>query len=360
MLDDLFNPILQYLCRTPFPTPDSLLPGAKLFNLAQTPMRLRSHLRAQLANYLSHSLQSTFPNMPTVETTALLQTFHDINDLAPALSLAARHAPFLPLLHGIIGALETRLDDVKLAAYVNALPVASAGINRLLACDAATARWPARAVRVAAAVATLAASDVARATFSLRIGTAMAVVLAEVSLSLSAARDAQGIAVSVHLRHGLESSSKDDWRGARIGVRGAACVCACTDLVEGGDIIFVRGDNNAARSGVMRLDGEAVRQWKDEHGNCNELLLSVDIELFKGRAAIFMRARDSDTDDDSKRQGSLASMKDKNSTKMLNPNGLHDPSLTSVAAEPTISGATNTSARDERVGASNGGWFGGL
>lgn len=294
-LEDLFLPIVNHLCRNPLTDAASLLSAAKLLSLDKTPPKLRSHIRAQVANYLSTSLQVTFPNAPTANTSAILQVFHEVNDLAPALSLASRQAPFLPLLHGVIGALETRLDDMKLSAYVHALPVASAGVSRLLSCDAATARWPARAVRIAATVAIGASNDVARAAVPLHVGATSSVTLAGVTLGLSSVRDANGVAVCVNLRRELEPQDSggfgvmDDWRYSRIGVRGGECPCACgSRLKGGGDVVVDRSGSPGSRMGVVRFDEAAVDRWKEEHSNCGQMWLSVEVELLRGRAAIFV------------------------------------------------------------------------
>lgn len=354
-------PILTYLSRNPFPDATSLQPAAKLLSLTQTPDRFRLHLRAQLANHLSQSLQATFPNAPTLTTSSLLQTFHNANDLVAPLSLAARQSPFLPLLHGVFAALESRADDSKLTSYVHALPVASAGIARLLACDAATARWPARAVRIAAAVATAAAGDVARASIPVRVGNATSVVLTGIQVSLSAAWDGKGVAVSVHIRRAIDGNApvKDDWRFVRVGVHGAACPCACGGLVEGGgDIIFDSTCNNvkSVRSGVVRFDGEAIERWTDDHGDCGDMLLSVEVELLKGRATIFVRGKDVITmDNDDDKRGNL----DVTVKRTASNHSGQGPPLDTPDGGRRNSGAT-TMERDERSGNAGAVWLIGL
>lgn len=293
-LDDLFQPIVSHLLRNPFPDAKSILPSAKLLSLEKSPNKLRIHIRTQTANYLSSSLQASFPNPPTADCGAVLQSFHDVNELVPTLTLAAKKAPFLPLLHGMITAIESRLDDSKLSSYMQALPIASAGVPRLLSCDAATARWPARAVRIAATIASGAANDVARAAVPIEVGSTSSVTLAGVTIGISSVRDANGIAVCVNLRRESEKTGgtevMDDWRYSRIGVKGGESPGANgARLQGGGDVVVERNGTVANRMGVVRFDGAAVNRWNEENPNCREMWLSVEVELFRGRAAMFVR-----------------------------------------------------------------------
>lgn len=363
-LTDLFALILTHLSSRPFPDATSLQPAAKLLTISQTSSRFRLHLRSQLANCLSHSLQATFPNSPTSTTSSLLQTFHNVNDLVAPLALAARHSPFLPLLHGVFAALESLIDDVKLATYVHALPVASAGIIRVFSCDAATARWPARAVRIAAAVATAASGDVARASIAVRVGGTTSVALSPVQVSLSATRDAKGVAASVYISHskdGGDVSLKEDWGFARIGVRGAPCTCACGGLVEGGgDVIFEKLDADnlmVMRSSVVRFDGEAIDRWTDDHVNCGEMMLSIEVQLMKGSATIFIRGKgiSNTQSDDYKSSGHLVGTA--KGTSIYHPG--QGPSLDTADGGRRNSGSTSME-REERSGNAGAVWLIGL
>lgn len=286
----------------------SLQSSAQLLTIDNTNERLRTHVREQLAIYLSHSLQTTFPNAPTAASTALLQTYHDVNDLATTLTLASRQAPFLPLLHGVIASLETRLDDYRLGTYIKALPVSSAGVSRLLSCDAATARWPARAVRIAASIATAATEDVSRAALSLRVGAPSSVVISGASFSLSAVRDANGMGVSVDLGDGSDTSLCNNWRFSRISIRGAECSCSRGGVINGGgDVILEPENDKVSRSGVVRFHGEDIDLWIKDHGTCGEMSLAVEVELLKGRAAVFVQGRDSVIGDDLNRGSNMKS-----------------------------------------------------
>lgn len=303
-LDSLFNPVINHICRSPFPEPDSLQLAAKLMLSDQAPHRLRAHLRAQLANYLSRSLQSSFPNTPDFATTALLQAFHSVNDLVPALEMAARQAPILPLLHGLIGGLEN-IDGDVLRRYVHALPVSAAGLNRILSCDITISRWAPRAIRIVTSVATEATRDVARAAIPLRLGKSTSLELAGIFISFSAAFDIQGIAVSVCVRDSTEKVSIEDWKFANIEICHISCVCGLNSFSGyGKPLVLERGVNAASQSGVLRFDGKG-KDWMTDHGDCAETILSISVELLTKRAAISIRDQISLGVDESKRRGSL-------------------------------------------------------
>lgn len=216
-----------------------------------------------------------------------------------ALSMAARQAPFLPLLHGLIAALEMRLDDTKLGTYVRSLPVASAGVSRLLSCDAATARWPARAVRIAATAAIAAAHDVARASIPLTVGSSSCVSLSGVSLTLSALQDVKGIRVKVnitqggaHKEDGKDEKSLEKWSFFRIGIRSAELMCECGTIVNGGgDLVLENSEDVASNSGVVRFDNSDVDRWLfgHEEEDCGQILLSIEVELLRGNATVFAK-----------------------------------------------------------------------
>lgn len=356
-LESLFNPVIHHLCRSPFPEPNSLQLASRLLLSKQVTRRLKTHLRAQLANYLSRSLQSTFPNAPDLVTTSLIRAFHGVDDLSLALEMAASQAPFLPLLHGLIGALEN-IDDEKLRKYVHALPIAAAGLDRLFACDAATARWPPHAIRIVTSVATEATRDIARATVPLLLGKSTSLDLAGTSVSLSAACDTQGIGVSVCVRDSPEKLSNEDWKFTIVEIYDVACICGLDSLRGRGNALVIERENNLTnQSGVLRVDGKS-HDWASKHSDCGEIILSVSVELLTRRAAIFVRDHVSLSVDDSKRRGSLSTKDTKQNSKTLNTNNTQGRLSFSTLESRQNSGATNANGGDdERAGNSTIVWF---
>lgn len=295
-LENMMTPLSMYLCQQSLAEPSVLLRCADLLSKDHIPSSLHAHIRSELACYLSASLQSTFPNSPDADALHVIQTFHDINDLTPALSLAARQAPFLPLLHGVIAALEPRVDDALLGSYIRSLPVASAGVSRLLACDAATARWPARAVRIAVTAAVSAAHDVARASVPLSVGCIARVTISGVSLKLEAVLDKHGVRVLVNANHhGGEDSDgeKDSWNFFRIGIRSAEYPCEYGTVVNsdaGGDLVLENSNDERNNSGVVHFETKDVRKWMSKGDeDCEDILLSIEVELLRGNATVFAK-----------------------------------------------------------------------
>lgn len=384
-LHALFRPTLAYIETREIAEADDLLPAAPLLTLRETPSSFRTHIRNELARFLSNALNTSFPNPPTGAASRVLRCFHDLHFLAPALAVASQRAPLLPLAHGILSGLDVASDS-DLAFYCAALPIASAGVTRLLACDAATARWSARGIRVATAAATTVGRLVSRTTLPLPFSSSASVRVGNVRVAVEciaagASRGGGsgggsagvgsggggggggGVEVRVHastLGEGGMTPRDPEWTFIRVRTKGVPCGCGNVYVVEdAGEVIVRLGDSDGVKSGGgLAFGATGIDRWRREHVDC-ELVFGVEVELLRGPDAVTFgsaeksgtgrveRAENVERREDSKGGGEkqyLGREKDKDKDKNRKEDradGMeHDPGVGAVDKEAESRGTT--------------------
>lgn len=342
-LSDLFEPLTWHLCNTPLSTPITLMATTRLLSLPNTPSTLRHHVTAHAARFLAHDLQATFPNHPSTDATALLHALHEANALRRTLSFATGKGDsgaggsVLALVHGLFCSLGSRVGDSGMAEYMRAVPAAEVGVRRLFACDAATARWPARCVRVGACVAagTGLRDEVAKIGVCVRIrpaaasargetrpvaagsrragggsgaaaakegaaggsaagsGGALRVALDTVTVALEARREGRGVCVRARARlaaDGGEEAARE-WRAVRVGVDAVGCMRCGWGGGEGGGEVWIAlgGGSGSGGNGEVRVEGEGAAGWAEEHGGCGDgcAVVGVEVEVLRAGAEVY-------------------------------------------------------------------------